>query len=85
DTNKLPNHYLVIFPDIPGRPFDYFSARGDLFTRCHKRVRFVSTRFLRYFNIYERDHKHISSWGQDNGQNVRAAAAERMAETLCGA
>ncbi len=29
DTNKLPNHYLVIFPDIPGRPFDYFSARGD--------------------------------------------------------
>ena len=23
------DHYLVIFPDIPGRPFDYFFARGD--------------------------------------------------------
>ncbi|MFM3221856.1 hypothetical protein AB8T91_26780, partial [Klebsiella pneumoniae] len=62
------------------------------FTRCHKRVSFVSTRFLRYFNIYERDHKHISSWGQDSEQNARAAAAaaaaaaaDRMAETLCGA
>ena len=29
DINKFHIHYLVIFPDIPGRPFDYFSARGD--------------------------------------------------------
>ncbi len=28
-VRTFPNHYLVIFPDIPGRPFDYFSARGD--------------------------------------------------------
>ncbi|MDE1104525.1 hypothetical protein OS118_08255, partial [Klebsiella pneumoniae] len=72
---------------LPENPASYRVVRTKsyLFNKAHKRVSFVSTRFLRYFNIYERDHKHISSWGQDSEQNARAAAADRMAETLCGA
>ncbi|PNO77850.1 hypothetical protein MC77_002165 [Citrobacter koseri] len=65
DINKFHIHYLVIFTGIFGCQHEYFYDSGYSSANRHKRVSFVSTLFFRYLNIYERDHKHVSSSGRD--------------------
>ncbi|POT59910.1 hypothetical protein C3432_04180 [Citrobacter amalonaticus] len=66
DINKFPVHSLVIWTDIFGRSSGYFRSRLLLSASRYKRVSFVSILFLRQIDIYERDHKHVSSQGQDS-------------------